>query len=101
MAVTYEWLVDFVDEDGDIIDVYHADTYAEALKWAQDSDFLQSREFHHADIGLVRDVGNDLEGITDRQWAYIEDGKLPERMDWGGGETGGAKVPQRFHKELA
>ena len=50
--------------------------------------------FETADVGLVRDLGDDLEGIVDRQWVYIEDGKLPERFE------GGAKVPARFHKQL-
>ena len=34
------------------------------------------------------------EGLEDRQWAYIEDGKLPEEFD------GGEKVPKRFHEEV-
>jgi hypothetical protein len=103
--VRYEWLVETLDldncnsddaDDADIIEVYHADTYAEALKWAEQAD-------QPVRIGLVRDRGNDLEGLLDRQWAYLTAGTmgtLPERFDWGGGETNGAKVPERFHREL-
>ena len=44
---------------------------------------------------LVRDWGNENQGLEDRQWAYVEGWKLPDEFD------GGAKVPQRFQSELA
>jgi hypothetical protein len=97
--VNIEWLVEALDyyegcgDDPDIFEVVHRDTYAEALATAAQAE-LPTR------IGLVRDRGNDVEGIIDRQWAYINDGKLPARFDWGGGEDGGALVPARYHREL-
>lgn len=51
------------DDDVEILDVTHADTYEEALK--------QAAQFKHSRIGLVRDTD------TTRAWAYIENGELP------------------------
>jgi len=96
-VITIEWLLEELEEDGsadpDILDTHCFPTLAEARAFAAQCD-LPLR------FGLVRDRGDDLEGIVDRQWAYVEDGKLPERFDWGGGEDGGAKVPARYHNEL-
>ena len=103
MTVTYEWIVEFIDSDGEIIDVHHHDNYvaAVATKAAEPTS-----DFDRAHIGLVRDVGNDIEGLTDRAWAYIgDDGQLPEYFNCGETDDGpalsGHKVPQRFHREIA
>jgi hypothetical protein len=90
--VTIEWLAEKLDFYGDIIEVVHCDTYAEAREVRQST-------MHKVDIGLVRDRGNDTEGLIDRQWAYIEKGKLPERFS----DSGGAKgplVPAKYHREI-
>lgn len=86
LQVSYEWAIETVDEHDDIIDVDHADTLAEA-RHRLDSNQRQQ-------IALVRDTGSDLEGLCDRQWAYLENGKLPEAFD------GGAKIPKRFFDEI-
>ena len=39
---------------------------------------------------LVRDVGNDFDGLTCRSWAYPENNKMPTEFD------DGTKVPKRF-----
>lgn len=91
--ITIEWLAETMDDYGDIYDIYHADTYAEAKRWAEGHTC-------RVDIGLVRDRGNDADGVIDRQWAYIEDGKLPARFSACGGPDG-PKVPARYHKEIA
>lgn len=99
MAITtrinYEWAVESVDEHGDIFDVCHWDTRAEAERWAQDVQPVRDGE--HNRIVLVRDaveyVDGDEDGLVDRQWAYLdENGDLPEEFD------GGARVPKRFLK---
>jgi hypothetical protein len=95
--VSIEWLVEEIDRDGDIIDVHHLDSYAEALEHAR---FCRAERDVKTSIGLVRDRGNDVEGLVDRQWAYVDHGKLPERFDWGGGEDGGAIVPAKYHREI-
>jgi hypothetical protein len=96
MTVTIEWLVEQLEDssaDADIIDTSVFDTLEEARAFAVHCE-LPTR------LGLVRDRGNDLEGIVDRQWAYVVAGALPERFDWGGDEEGGALVPARYHREL-
>jgi hypothetical protein len=89
-----EWLIETIDAYGDIIEVTHADTYAEALKWAEGQE-------QPTQIGLVRDRGNEVDGLVDRQWAYIEadSGKLPDHFSDSGGCIGPA-VPARYHNEL-
>jgi hypothetical protein len=95
MTTTYEWVIETLEDEGeDIAEVNHAETYAEALRWASS---IEGRY----DIGLVRDVGNDLVGITDRAWAYVKEGALPETFSYGAGEDSGIRVPKRFHEELA
>jgi hypothetical protein len=89
MTVTIDWLLEEIERgtDPDIIDTHCFPTLAEARAFAMTCE-LPTR------LGLVRDRGNDLEGLLDRQWAYVEDGKLPEYFD------GGILVPAKFHKEL-
>lgn len=92
MSVTYEWVIEEVDADGDIINVDHTDTLADALKRMQ----YPVDDSNHNQLGLVRDTWSkdDPGNLEDRQWAYVEDGKLPAEFD------GGAKVPKRFHAEI-
>lgn len=93
MATTYEWIVETLDDDGDdIMEVDHFDTYAEARDYAA----KQAR----ASVGLVRDVGNDVEGLTDRLWAYVVDGKLPEVFEQGHDMPTEVRVPKRFAQEV-
>lgn len=103
MAVTYEWDVEELDivgvdvDDLDIIDHHFCDSYAKALVIA--ASFKD--EGVPTAIVLVRNVGNDLEGLTDRAWAYVKDGKLPETFTYGAGEDSDIKVPKRFHTEVS
>lgn len=94
--IGYEWIVEEVEETGvenevDVIDVNHWDTYRQAV---QRADMLRA-EGKQVQIGLTRDSGDETDGLQDRQWAYLEDGRLPPQFD------GGARVPQRFHAEVA
>ena len=43
----------------------------------------------------ARDVGNEIDGITERDHAYVTDGRLPERF-----EDVDYRVPLRFHAML-
>jgi hypothetical protein len=83
--VYYEWDFETVDENGDIIDHHHADKLKEI------EHFRTGEE--KGDFVLVRNVGNDMDGLVDRQWAYPVGGEMPSEFD------GGAKVPQRYIKE--
>jgi hypothetical protein len=89
-VVGYEWTIEAVDEYGDIQDNDHRDS----LKKSRESaEFFKSQGWSKVEIGLVRNVGDDVDGLQDRQWAYLEDDKLPIKFD------GGAKVPVRFLQE--
>lgn len=88
MKTTYEWDYETVDENGDIVDHNHADQ----LSKFTDGDKTNT-------LVLVRDVESENNGLEDRTWAYVKDGKLPEYFS----DARGAlvyKVPQRFHAEL-
>lgn len=84
--VRYEWVLETLDEHGDIQDVTHYDTLLEL--------FSQPKP-NRADVGLVRSEGSEANGIENRQWAYLEDGKLPNKFD------GGAAIPERFRNEVS
>lgn len=94
--VSYEWDIEtFVAPDGDIIDHDHRNTLAEFSRdelW----DALNGKVTGEMStrLVLVRDVGSDLDGLTDRQWAYVEDMRFPDAFD------NGALVPKRFIDEL-
>lgn len=89
MQVKYEWTMEIIEDD-EIVD----------------SDFSDSLSFDKSrlegnDLGLVRNEGNENEGVTDRLWAYVKDGKLPQFFSNANGLPTGYKVPVRFHNELA
>ena len=90
--ITIEWLVEELDSNGDIYNVIHCNNYAHATKVAGWSD-------SETNIGLVRNRGNKVDGLLDRQWAYLQDGALPERFSDSGGNAG-PSVPHRFHFEV-
>lgn len=99
MATTYEWDVEELDapataDDPEIVDHNFCDSYAEAVAILAGLD-APGR------IVLVRNVGNDVEGLTDRAWAYVVDGKLPDEFTYGADEYSGIRVPKRFHAEAA
>jgi hypothetical protein len=90
--VSYEWDIEHFDEHGDIWDHHHSDTCPGI---PEENDMR---------LVLVRDVEEFWDGVSqgtiDRQWAYVKDGRLPEFFE-DSGQARGAKVPQKFHRELA
>ena len=84
----YEWDAETWLDD-EVHDHDHRDTLGEMSRLEADQRLV-----------LVRDVGNRIEGLLDRLWAYVENGKLPEYFSDSMTVTG-VKVPQRFHRELA
>lgn len=93
--VRYEWVIEQLDRaDGDeaeIVGVDHRDTYAEAVKAAALEDYAR--------IALVRDRGDDVDGLQCRSWAYIEAGVLPEfLLDANCAQI--ARVPVKFRKQF-
>ena len=84
--VRYEWIVEEVDQHDDIIDTFAWYTPQEMIAAIKHpiADGL------HYEFGVVRDsISNDGE-LIDRQWAYVENGKLPDEFD------GGSKVPKNI-----
>lgn len=85
----FEWDYEttFVNEDGEteILDHNHADKLQD-LK-----HFLSGSE--PGRFVLIRETGNDDDGVNSRQWAYPVNNVLPDEFDEG------ARVPVRFKKE--
>lgn len=100
MTVSYEWDIETLDvdwagnDDPDILDHDHRDTLAEfpheLLVKAISGD-------HGLRLVLVRDDHKDGD-IQDRSWAYVENGRLPERFTYC--PEIGKPVPARFVREL-
>ena len=88
MSIDYEWDVETLSTDGyeDILEHDHTENLKEYIGLFP----LPNNQR----LVLIRDQGNEDQGLLDRQWAYVKDGKLPIEFD------GGSKVPKRFHKEL-
>ena len=81
--VSYEWTLETMEGE-DVAELDFADSLSEYST-------VNPSQRHV----LVRDWGNENQGLQDRQWAYVEGWRLPDEFD------GGAKVPQRFQSELA
>lgn len=86
--IAYEWCYEVTDENGDIIDSNFADKL---------SEFSKSEE---GVLVLVRNEGDEINGLEDRQWAYVKDGKLPLKFSDARNVEIGIDVPKRFFKEL-
>jgi len=87
--IAYEWCFETVD-DGDIID----SNFADKLSDFTDSDKTDT-------LCLVRNEGDEINGLEDRLWAYVKDGKLPEFFEDGRGKDVDVKVPLKFKNELS
>ena len=84
----YEWDIELVDKEyGDILDHDHSDKCPGIPTLETEVVFER--------LVLVKDVYRQWD-LSDRSWAYVEDGKLPEYFD---GDSR-SKVPKRFHAEL-
>jgi hypothetical protein len=90
IQVSYEWTVNQLDGE-DIVDINGFDTLKEALSY-------QQRLQAPSEIELVRSEGNDACGVTDRLWATLEHGKLPEYLASAYGACV-LRIPKRFHAE--
>lgn len=88
----YEWDYEVTDLDQEVKN----HIYCEQCPGLPNQDMFDDDEICF--LVLVKNVFH-CEELVDRQWAYVDSGKLPEFFyDYAGG---GDKVPQRFHKELA
>jgi hypothetical protein len=90
--VIHEWLVEAVDQHGDILDSNCYPTLVDAISTTLGCP--EGQDYYR--IGLVRDEGNNDAGLVDRQWAYIlSDGTLPDEY------SNGAIIPKKFRVEFA
>ncbi len=86
----YEWDIETIDKRDNIEDHDFDDRLAD----------LAPRHKYDPDgpacfLVLVRNWGNEHDGLLNRQWAYVtRSGELPNEFD------GGDKVPQKFKTEL-
>ena len=87
LQTTYEWVIEDLDEYGDIQDTSSWDRLSEIPDLRlNDTGF---------DIGLMKRIGNEDIGEQYRAYAYIRNGKLGATFD------DNSEVPDRFHRELA
>jgi hypothetical protein len=93
MAIVYEWRVEecTADEHEDADDLWFCDTYADAVEYQQS----ETPDGYKRCICLNRRRYDECEDIVEEDWAYVEDGKLPETF----GHTS-VKVPKRFRSEV-
>jgi len=81
--IFYEWVVEHTDKYGDI-ECTETTTLKEWREGVADIDGCKPV------LTLTRNVGNDDDGLIDREYAYPVNGKLPEYFD------GGSKVPAKY-----
>ena len=97
MPVMYEWDIEDYHVDGDdviCLDHDHRDKLA-GFSDAEMRAALADPAAEGTHLVLVRDDYDDLDGLQDRQWAYVDYGRLPTHFD------GGKAVPKRFLTEFA
>lgn len=92
MAISYEWDIEEVDENGDIQDHdFHESIEGFGVRPTVD----EQRYF----LVLVRTSGTIDDGVIDRTWAYATRNGgvlgLPESFE------NGIRVPKRYQEELA
>jgi hypothetical protein len=90
-VICYEWVIEYLDADGeDIEELIHADTFKQAAAYIE----MAVAKGVRVDIALTRKAGDEVEGLTERQYAYLNNDCLPPDFD------GGAKVPKRFAEQV-
>lgn len=82
--IIYEWCIETLDENEDVID----NSFWDELP----KEPLEENQ----QLCLVRNEGNEADGLTDRLWAYVENGKLPEYFTDANGCVVSIKVPQKY-----
>jgi len=85
--VSYEWTFDELNDDGDIVDSDGVMTLSERPNLRLDNQLM---------LALTRNVGNDIDGLLERSYAYVDTDTmtLPHEFD------DGYVVPQKYRLEL-
>ena len=90
ITTVFEWVIEEIDENGDIIDNDFRDKLKDLLDYKNKKP---EEAFSRYKLGLIRLTGSDCEGITERGYAYAFGDKLAEEFD------NGYRVPKRFLAE--
>lgn len=92
--VIYEWVIEDIEENGDIVDANYAATLAALLR-CRSVDLGALPE--SVDIGISRAVYDDYDAMIEQYYAYVDKstGNLPQIF-----EENSCSLPCRFHKEL-
>jgi len=95
MMISYEWLVEEIDEHGDIQDVRHHESAIDML-----ADVAREQASGHiVNYGLVRDAFDKTGFNYGRSWAYVKNRELSSMtFDAAGIEI--ASVPKRLISEF-
>lgn len=86
--ISYEWVFEEYDKNGDIVDPLFSETLWQALQNTPDNPN------NTVGIALVKNIGDNEEGLTSREYAYLKNNKLSDEFD------DGYKIPKRFHDEV-
>ena len=93
--VFYEWVIEQMDQYGDIQDVSHYDTFAQAMT-ARDL-CLATQGCDCVEIACIRGVGDEDNGLHYRGYAYVN----LDNMTIDSHYCCGSKVPNHIMKQVA
>ena len=93
--VFYEWVVEEVDQYGDIQDVSHWDTFEEAVSVRD--QWLRTQGCDNVEIASVRGVGDEDNGLHYRGYAYVNLDSMTIESKY----CCGSKVPKQIIKQVA
>ncbi len=92
--IFYEWVIEELDEHGDIHDVDHCQTFAEAHKSRQ--HLLNCQHINAVDVASRRSVGNELDGLHYWGYAYVDFENFTIEPKYCSGD----KVPKHVIKQV-
>ncbi len=93
--VFYEWVVEEVDQYGDIQDASHWDSFEEAVNVR--NQLLKKQGCDSVEIASIRGVGDEDDGLHYRGYAYVNLDNLTIEPHY----CCGSKVPKHITKQVA
>ena len=93
--VFYEWVVEEVDQYGDIQDVSHWASFEEAMNVR--NQWLKTQGCASVEIASIRGVGDEDDGLHYRGYAYVNLDTLTIESRY----CCGSKVPKHVTKQIA
>jgi len=86
--INYQWLVNEVDQYGDIIENYFLDSLAESV-------FIVAEPGSHLQLSLMKYKYNGRGYLIDHAYAEVKEGKIEKLFD------DYTEVPDRYRKEFS